>query len=135
MGQMSGHGYVFQTDIPLLINLPIMATPKKNNYINTDLLWAEEKLAEWRKYVDDNPINELNDRVKMKQTANGGAIPMVVASIESQIKSIRDTMKEYLQMLEIVKKLREVEEAKEKSARGGGDVPFRMRRKKEKDGD
>ena len=107
----------------------IMATSKKNNYISTELSWAEEKLTEWRSYIDDNPINELQDRVKMKQTANGGAIPMVIASIESQIKSIRDTMKEYLQMIEVVKRLREVEEAKEKSARGGAEVPYRMKRK------
>lgn len=88
-----------------------MAT-KKEVYITAELDWAEEKLREWREYIDINPLDKLEDRIKWKETKAGGMMPMVVASIESQIKSIRDTMKEYLMLLEQVNKMRESEEKK-----------------------
>lgn len=98
---------------------------KKQTYISAELDWAEEKLAEWRQYVDANPLNSLKDRVEWKPTAKGGAIPMVIASIEQQIKSIRDTMKEYLALLDVVDKLREKEEAK-LEIRGSQEVNGKM---------
>lgn len=86
-----------------------MAKAKANTYINVDLDWAEERLATWKEYIDKNPIHELKDRIEWKPTARGGAMPMVIASIEQQIKAISDLMKNYLTMLEVVDKLREVE--------------------------
>lgn len=103
-----------------------MAT-KKQTYINTELDWAEERLAEWRMYVDANPLNELKDRIEYRATKTG-MMPMVVASIEAQGKFIQETMKNYLSLLEVVNKLREVEEAKQASARGSSEIPFRMRK-------
>jgi len=100
---------------------------KANNYVSTELEWAEEQLTTWRAYVDKNPLHELKDRIEWKPTAKGGMLPMVIASIESQGKFIQDTMKNYLALLEIVDKLREKEEAK-KEARGKGEVPARMQR-------
>lgn len=97
---------------------------KKQTYINTELEWAEKRLEEWKAYIDNNPINELEDRMAFKQTAKG-TISVVSATIESQVKSIRDTMKEYLQLLEVVDNLREKEEKKQ--ARGNSQVPHRMR--------
>ena len=84
---------------------------KKQTYISAELEWAEKRLGEWKQYIDDNPINELEDRMAFKQTARG-QISVISATIESQIKAIRDTMKEYLQLLEVVDKLREREAAK-----------------------
>lgn len=89
-----------------------MATAKKNNYINTDLDWAEEQLASWRAYIDANPIHELKDRIEWKPTSKGGTMPMVIASIEQQLKAITELMTKYLSLLEVVDKLREKEEAK-----------------------
>lgn len=85
---------------------------KREVYISAELSWAEEKLLEWREYIDDNPIQELKDRIEWKPTSKGGAMPMVIASIESQIKCLRDTMKEYLMLLEQVNKMREAESKK-----------------------
>jgi len=95
-----------------------MATPKKNNYINTDLDWAEEQLQSWRAYVDANPLHELKDRIEWKPTAKGGLLPMVIASIEAQGKFIQETMKNYLALLDVVNKLREAEEMKKEKIRG-----------------
>lgn len=99
-----------------------MATTKKNNYISTELDWAEEQLATWREYVNNNPINELKDRIEWKTTKTGGAMPMVIASIENQGKFIQETMKNYLALLEVVKSLREKEELKKTAARGNTDL-------------
>ena len=100
------------------------ATTNKT-YINTELQWAEEQLHSWKKYIDDNPLHKMKDRIKNKTTANGGIIPLVVASIEAQGKFIQETMKNYLALLEVVDRLREKEEAK-KEARGNSEVPPRM---------
>lgn len=89
-----------------------MATKKANNYINTELDWAEEQLSTWKKYIDANPIHELKDRIEWKPTSRGGAMPMVIASIEAQLKAITELMTKYLTLLEVVDKLREREETK-----------------------
>jgi hypothetical protein len=89
-----------------------MAKNTKTTYINTELDWAEEQLSSWKAYVDANPMHELKDRIEWKPTAKGGTLPMVIASIESQGKFIQETMKNYLALLEVVDKLRSVEEAK-----------------------
>ena len=105
---------------------------KKNTYISTELEWAEEQLHTWKKYIDDRPIDQLKDRIEWKPTSKGGVIPMVIASIEQQVKSIQDTMVKYLQLLEVVDKLREKEEAK-REARGNSNIPNRMRKNSDDD--
>jgi len=102
-----------------------MAT-KKLTYVSAELEWAESKLAEWRSYIDSNPINTLKDRIEWKPTSKGGTMPMVIASQESQIKSLRDTMKEYLALLEVVDRLREKEEQKAE-ARGSQEINGKMK--------
>ena len=83
-------------------------------------------MTEWRAYIDNNPINGLKDRIEWKPTAKGGTMPMVIASQESQIKSLRDTMKEYLALLEVVDRLREKEEQKAE-ARGSQEINGKMK--------
>ena len=95
---------------------------KKNTYINTELDWAEAQLDSWKEYVDANPLHLLEDRIKWKETKAGGAMPMVIASIEAQGKFVQETMKNYLALLEQVDKLREKEEAKKIETRGGAEL-------------
>ena len=95
---------------------------KKNNYINTELDWAEQNLDTWKEYINFNLINELKDRIEFKLTAKGGVMLMVIASIEQQGKFIQETMKNYLSLLEIVNNLREKEDAKESAARGDNNI-------------
>ncbi len=97
-----------------------MAAPKKTTYINTELNWAEEQLASWKQYVDANPMHKLKDRIEWKPTSRGGTMPMVIASIESQGKFIQETMKNYLALLEVVDRLRKLEEAKVEVRGAGG---------------
>ena len=104
-----------------------MAAAKKNNYISAELDWAEKQLLTWRAYVDAHPLDKLQDRVEWKPTSKGGSMPMVIASIEAQGKFIQETMKNYLQLLEVVDKLREAEE-KKLEARGSSEIPHRMKK-------
>ena len=109
-----------------------MATTKKNVYIEAELAFAEEQLASWRAYIENNPVDTLVDRVQMKTTKAGGVMPMVVASIESQGKFIQDTLSKYLQLLEVIAKLRAGEEAKkELKGRGDKEVPGRFKERPE----
>lgn len=97
----------------------------KNNYITAELDFAEASLQQWREYIEANPIPEIKDRWGKKDMPKGGQTWVVTASAEQQIKCVQDTLAKYLQLLEVVDKLREKEEAK-KMARGGGGVPARM---------
>jgi hypothetical protein len=96
-------------------------TIKKTTFINTELEWAESQLTSWKAYVDANPLHELKDRIEWKPTAKGGMLPMVIASIEAQGKFVQETMKNYLALIEVVDKLRSVEEAKVE-VRGKGEL-------------
>ena len=95
---------------------------KKTTYINTELDWAEEQLSSWKQYVDANPLHTLEDTIKWKETKAGGAMPMVIASIESQGKFVQETMKNYLALLKEVDVMREKQEAKKVETRGGQEL-------------
>lgn len=97
-----------------------MAT-KKNSYITAELEFAEEQLETWKKYIQDNPIEEIVDRMDYKETKNGGMIRTVVQTKEAVIKSLRDTLKEYLALLEVVDRLREAE-SKKVETRGKSEI-------------
>lgn len=103
-----------------------MATTKKNSYISAELDFAELQLQGWRDYIEANPVDKITDRWGKKEMPKGGYAHVVTATAESQIKCVQDTLTKYLQLLEVVDKLREKEEAKQ-GARGGKAVPHRMR--------
>lgn len=95
-----------------------MATAKKASYIDMELEWLESKAQELRDYCDNNKITDLVDRVQYKETRGGGVMPMVVATIEQQIKSLRETLQDYIKIIDAINKQREVEAAKKTAARG-----------------
>jgi len=103
-----------------------MAIKKVNNYISAELEFAETSLQQWREYIEANPIPEIKDRWGVKEMPKGGQTWVVTATAESQIKCVQDTLTKYLQLLEVVDRLREKEEVK-KEARGSASVPHRMK--------
>jgi hypothetical protein len=100
-------------------------TKKTNNYITAELDFAEQSLQEWRKYIEANPIDQVEDRWGKKEMPKGGYAWVVTATKEQQIKCVQDTLTKYLQLLEVVDRLREKDELK-KEARGTSEVPPRM---------
>jgi hypothetical protein len=101
---------------------------KVNSYISVELDWAENQLQSWRDYVDANPLHLLEDRWGKKEMPKGGHTWVVTATKEQQIKAVQETMVKYLQLLEVVDKLREKEEAKAE-AKGDAGIPNRMKNK------
>jgi len=86
-----------------------MATKKvSNSYIGMELEWLEKKASEIREYCDQ-PIHKITDR------KDGNKI---VSKKEEQIKSIRETLQDYIKIVEALDRLREKEEAKSPSVRG-----------------
>lgn len=83
---------------------------KKINYVEMELAWLETKMESLKKYIDNNAIENLQDRVAWKEVRGGGRMPVVVATIEQQITSLRNTMADYLKMMEAIAKLRENED-------------------------
>jgi len=100
---------------------------KKNTYSEVELDWAESQLASWKKFIDDHPVHEMKDRIEWKPTSKGGMLPMVISSIETQIKSITELMQKYLLLLKEVDAMREIQE-KPQEAKAGGDIPHRMKK-------
>lgn len=97
-----------------------MAQKKTNPFIEYEIGWLEEKFSELKQYVDQNPFHLLKDRFDMKETKNGGTIRMVVATVEQQVKTLKDILKDMPVMIEALGKLRE--RAVEIEMRGGGKV-------------
>lgn len=91
---------------------------KKTNYIEMELDWLEGKAEELRSYCDSNPLTGLQDRFAYRETRGGGSVPMCIQTVEAQIKSIRDTLQDYIKIIEAIDKLREKEEVKRISTRG-----------------
>jgi len=73
-----------------------------------ELEWLEKKAKEIREYCNQ-PIHKLKDRMLGDK---------VVSKIEEQVKSIRETLKDYILIVEAIDKLRDKEEAKSPSVRG-----------------
>jgi hypothetical protein len=95
---------------------------KANTYIDFELDWLQTKAEQLKAYVDNNPFNELQDRIRLKETSRGGAIPVLAASIEAQIKSLTQALKDYAQIIEVIDKLREAEAKKQITSRGDQDI-------------
>jgi len=91
---------------------------KKNSYISAELDFAENSLKQWRDYIEANPVDKVEDRWGKKEMPKGGYAWVVTATKEAQIKCVQDTLTKYLQLLEVVDKLREKEEAKSVAIRG-----------------
>lgn len=105
-----------------------MAATKKNSYTTVELSFAEEQLASWKKWLQDNPYNDIVDRKEVQlNKKTGGSFLTTVQTKEAIQKAHRDTLKEYLAMCEVLDKLRAADEHKKKEMKGGHDVPLRMR--------
>lgn len=85
-----------------------MAVKKSNSYIEMELEWLEKKASEIREYCDQ-PIHKINDRKEGMR---------VIAKKEDIIKSIRETLKDYILIIEAIDKLRDKEASKGPSVRG-----------------
>lgn len=81
---------------------------KSNSYIEMELEWLEKKASEIREYCDQ-PIHKITDRKDGIR---------VIARKEDIIKSIRETLKDYILIVEAIDKLRDKEAAKGPSVRG-----------------
>lgn len=102
-----------------------MAVTKKT-FVEMELQFAEDQLASWKKYVEQNPIDGLKDRIEWKPTTKGGLMPMVIASIEAQGKFIQETLKNYLALLKEVDAMRQKEEEKVEK-RGNKDMNLQQK--------
>lgn len=86
-----------------------------------ELEWLEMKAEQLRSFVDSNPIPKLTDRI----VALGEDKLVIAAKIEDQLTSIRNTLKDYALIIEVIAKLREKEAQKKLLTRGDADLsPF-----------
>lgn len=93
-----------------------MATKKLNTFIDMDLEWLELQAQEMKDYCDKMKISTLRDRV------TGGK---VTATVEQQITSKRNTLKDYIEIISAIDKIREKESVKKTSIRGDQELtPF-----------
>lgn len=104
-----------------------MATAKKKtNYIGYELKWLEKKCKQLQEWVEAKLDGGITDRIEVMESTRGNPIIKVIASEETQIKCLRDTLKELPNMLMEINRLRklaEEEDAGEPNVRGNHEVP------------
>lgn len=104
-----------------------MATPKKKtNYIGYDLNWLEKKCKQLQEWVEEKLDGGIKDRIEMYESTRGNPIIKVISSEETQIKCLRDTLKELPNMLMEINRLRKIadeEDIGEAKVRGDHDIP------------
>lgn len=99
-----------------------MATKKKELLIEYELEFLETKAQELKEYIEANPFSKLEDRIKWKETKGGGLLPIVVANKEAQRKDLTQALKDYAELLQTIRALRQTEAAKKLSPRGNVDL-------------
>lgn len=95
-----------------------MATKKKNTYIDFELEWLEKKAEELKNYIDDRPLEKLRDRDFLKQTAKGGVIHMIAATVEQQRADLGKALKDYTEVITAIAQLREQESKRDEMRKG-----------------
>jgi hypothetical protein len=83
-----------------------MPPKKKTNYISYELKKLEAYLAQLHAYLDENPPDKAEDRVKYLETARGGEMIKVIASKEQQITSFMKILQELPKLLSEINTLR-----------------------------
>lgn len=104
-----------------------MAVAKKSNYVSYKVEMLRNKADELEQYMIDRPFDKLTDRIEWKPTSKGGQIPMVIQTIEGQVKMLKEILKDLPSIIEAIDKLEQIEESKKKVALGSSEVPLRMR--------
>jgi len=99
-----------------------MATRKKELLIEYELEFLESKLVELKEYIEANPFSTLADRMAYKETKGGGVIPICVANKEAQRKDLTQALKDYAEILQTVKSMREKEDMKKTAVRGDANL-------------
>lgn len=75
--------------------------------IQDEIKFLEAWMETTRTYIQENPMNQLTDRMIERPTGPGGRpIPTVVASIEQQARFLQETMNRYAEMLVTLDELR-----------------------------
>ena len=93
--------------------------------VEYDLEFLEMKLEELKQYIINNPLDKLEDRIRLKETKTGGILPIVIANKEAQRKDLTQALKDYAEILRTIKSFRETEAIKKDSVRGNqGLSPF-----------
>lgn len=100
---------------------------KKTNFILENLDWLEAKIKDMEKYVDNHPFETLIDRTEIVMSAKGTPVIKITANIESQMRELRATIKDYLSWLPEINRLRAERADAQMEIRGGGDVPGMMK--------
>jgi hypothetical protein len=95
-----------------------MAVKKKNTYIDFELEWLEKKADELKTYIDERPLNGLRDRDFLKQTAKGGVVHMIAATVEQQRADLGKALKDYTEVIGAISQLREQEAKREEMRKG-----------------
>lgn len=100
----------------------------KNKFATAKLDWAKKWLSKMEAYLEKNPYDTVEDRITLKERKDGGVMPITSATIEQIHKDQRDTMRDYLDLLDVVKRMESDEDAeKGTSTYGGTKVSPRMK--------
>lgn len=102
-----------------------MAQKKNSNYIGFELEWLEKRCRQLMTWCEEKLEGGITDRIHEDVSTRGNPIIKVISSEETQVKTLRDTLKELPSMLIEINRLRKVagEDSNERSVRGEHAIP------------
>lgn len=94
---------------------------KKTNYIAHEIARLEQYIDQLYGYLDNNPPDKAEDRIRITTGPTGGETLKLIASKEAQVKQFRENVKELPALLESLNRLRKIadDEPEEKQLRAG----------------
>lgn len=101
---------------------------KQNKYIGKELDWLEDQWNSLKKYVDDNPIANMTDRVISLSTGRGEK-EQIAATVEKQIESVQKVLAGLPPLLEAIQALREKNTEESIKVLGDQNLPGIMKNK------
>jgi len=106
---------------------------QQESVIKPELDFLETQLEKMKQYLFDNPPEQADDRTEIIPTAKGVPIIKVIATKEAQVKMFLSMLKDYMNLLPELKKLREENAASQVEVRGGGEFNWIMNKRFKKD--
>lgn len=105
-----------------------MAKDVIESVIKPELDFLERQLDKMNKYLEDNPPDLADDRTEIIPTAKGVPIIKVIANKEQQVKMFLSVLKDYMNLLPELKKLREENATQNVETRAGSEFNGLMRK-------
>ncbi|GEM_PF-3014381 len=108
-----------------------MTKQKDHLYTQFEIDWLESKLASLKTFIDNNPIEDIDDRIETVTSSKGQPVVKIIATKEAALKGWILALKEFASLLKAVEEARETKAEVEAQVRKGSNINGMMSSKLE----